>query len=117
MPFGRNSGEARQKFGLTSGETHAVHGARVDTCPVAWYGCLMRSPLKRAKLQEAIADEIRDAIARTGIKPVAKTVGVSRHGLVSVLAGMSTEAHTMFVEARWQERKSQIGACTTIAEV
>lgn len=74
---------------------------------------LMRSPLKRAKLEESIADEIREAIERTGIKPVSELVGVSRHGLVSVLAGMSTPAHTLYVAACWQERKGQLVASAT----
>lgn len=68
----------------------------------------MRSPIKRDKLPESIADEIRDAIERTGIRPISVAVGISRHGLMSVLAGMSTPAHTMYVATRWQERKSDI---------
>lgn len=77
----------------------------------------MRSPIKRDKLPESIADEIRDAIERTGIRPISVAVGISRHGLMSVLAGMSTPAHTMYVATRWQERKSDILASIQGSEV
>lgn len=68
----------------------------------------MRHHIKRDQLSEPLADEIRQAIRRSGIKPVADAVGVSRHGLMTVLAGMSTPAHTLLVATRWQEHREHI---------
>jgi hypothetical protein len=68
----------------------------------------MRHHIKRDQLPEHLADEIRQAIRRSGIKPVADAVGVSRHGLMTVLAGMSTPAHTLLVATRWETNREHI---------
>lgn len=68
----------------------------------------MRHHIKRDELSQSLADEIRQAIRRSGIKPVADAVGVSRHGLMTVLAGMSTPAHTLLVATRWETNREHI---------